>query len=74
MSGTVAWFNHSRGYGFIRPDSGVKDVFVHISALHSAGLSGLAEGQRVTFDIDGERDGRAAAVNITLVTDAPKVA
>ena len=50
-SGTVKWFNTTKGYGFIAPDSGGKDVFVHISAVEKAGFSSLAEGAKVTFDI-----------------------
>ena len=62
-TGTVKWFNNVKGYGFIQPDSGGKDVFVHISAVERAGLNGLNEGQKVSYEIATER-GRSAAVNL----------
>jgi CspA family cold shock protein len=64
-NGTVKWFNTTKGYGFIAPDGGTKDVFVHISAVERSGLTGLADNQKVTFDIEPGRDGRESAVNIT---------
>ena len=64
--GTVKWFNAPKGYGFIAPEGGRKDVFVHISALERAGLRGLNDGQAVTFDIEAGRDGRESATNISL--------
>ena len=64
--GTVKFFNSSKGYGFIAPDGGSKDVFVHISAVERSGLTGLADNQKVTFDIEPGRDGREAAVNISV--------
>jgi len=64
--GTVKWFNSQKGYGFIMPDDGSKDVFVHISAVESAGMRGLMEGQKVSFEISNER-GKTAAVNLAAV-------
>jgi cold shock protein len=66
-TGTVKWFNTTKGFGFIAPDGGRKDVFVHISALERAGLSTLADGAKVTFDVESGRDGRESAMNIVLV-------
>ena len=65
-SGTVKWFNTTKGFGFIAPDEGGKDVFVHISAVERAGLTGLADNQKVTYDIETGRDGRENANNIAL--------
>jgi CspA family cold shock protein len=66
QTGTIKWFNATKGYGFIAPDQGDKDVFVHISALEKAGLSSLEEGQKVEFDTVPGRDGRTAADNLQL--------
>ncbi len=63
-SGTVKWFNGQKGYGFIQPDDGSKDVFVHITALERAGLRGLNEGQRVTYDLERGQQGKTSAVNL----------
>jgi CspA family cold shock protein len=62
--GTVKWFNSTKGYGFIAPETGGKDVFVHISAVQKAGLRGLNEGQMVRFEVEMQQNGRAAAVNL----------
>lgn len=59
-TGTVKWFNATKGYGFITPDDGGKDVFVHITAVESSGMSGLAEGQRVSFQVIPDRRGQKA--------------
>jgi CspA family cold shock protein len=63
--GTVKWFNATKGYGFIMPQDGGKDVFVHITAVQAAGLKGLNDGQKVDFDVAMER-GKAAATNLKL--------
>jgi CspA family cold shock protein len=65
--GTVKFFNATKGFGFIQPEGGSKDVFVHISAVQQAGLPGLSENQKVSFDVEQGRDGRASAVNLKLV-------
>jgi cold shock protein len=62
--GTVKWFNAQKGYGFIQPEDGSKDVFVHISAVERAGLGSLNEGQRVTFELERGNQGKTAAVNL----------
>ena len=62
-SGTVKWFNSAKGYGFIQPEEGGKDVFVHVSAVERAGLRGLNEGQKIEYELQDER-GRTAAVNL----------
>jgi CspA family cold shock protein len=63
-TGTVKWFNSAKGYGFIRPEDGSKDIFVHISAVERAGLSNLHEGQKLTFDVERGQQGKVSAVNI----------
>ncbi len=64
--GTVKWFNPTKGFGFIEPEDGSKDAFVHISAVERSGLSDLKEGQKVTFDLVSGRDGKMAAENLTI--------
>jgi CspA family cold shock protein len=64
-SGTVKWFNPTKGYGFIAPDSGGKDVFVHISAVQKAGMRTLSEGQKLGFEVEMQQNGRTAAVNLS---------
>ncbi|MCV2876734.1 cold-shock protein [Rhodobacteraceae bacterium XHP0102] len=66
-NGTVKWFNATKGFGFIAPDEGGKDVFVHISGVERSGLKGLNDNQKVTYDLEKGRDGRESAVNIALV-------
>ena len=66
-TGTVKWFNEQKGYGFIQPDQGGKDVFVHISAVQRAGMETLEEGQRLEFQVVPGRDGRTSADNIKAV-------
>ncbi|TCS65928.1 cold-shock protein [Primorskyibacter sedentarius] len=66
-TGTVKWFNTTKGFGFIAPDSGGKDVFVHISAVERSGLTGLADNQKVEFELESGRDGRESATNLALV-------
>jgi CspA family cold shock protein len=63
QTGTVKWFNATKGFGFIQPENGSKDVFVHISAVQAAGMQTLADGQRVSFDVITER-GKQAASNL----------
>jgi cold shock protein len=65
--GTVKWFNGQKGYGFIQPDDGTKDVFVHISAVERAGMGGLNEGQKVSYDIEHGQQGKSSAVNLKSV-------
>ncbi|MBI5163884.1 MAG: cold-shock protein [Magnetospirillum sp.] len=66
-TGTVKWFNTVKGYGFITPDDGSADVFVHISAVERAGLSNLAEGQKLSYVLEKGRTGKMAAVNLQPV-------
>ncbi len=62
--GTVKWFNATKGYGFIQPDDGSKDVFVHVSAVERSGLGTLKEGQKVSFDVAKGKDGKVSADNL----------
>ena len=66
-TGTVKWFNTTKGFGFIAPDTGGKDVFVHISAVERAGLTGLADNQKIQYDLQAGRDGRESAANLELL-------
>lgn len=65
-NGTVKWFNTDKGFGFIAPETGGRDVFVHISAVERSGLSGLPDDQKVTYDVESGRDGRESATNLAL--------
>jgi CspA family cold shock protein len=68
MQGTVKWFNAQKGFGFIQPDEGGKDVFVHISAVERAGMQGLNEGQKVSYDVVADRkSGKSSAENLRAV-------
>jgi CspA family cold shock protein len=62
--GIVKWFNPTKGYGFVAPDEGGKDIFVHISAVQKAGLRTLNQGEKISFEVESQKDGRAAAVNL----------
>jgi cold shock protein len=62
--GTVKWFNPTKGFGFIQPEDGTKDVFVHISAVERSGLGNLQEGQKVSFDLERGQQGKVSAVNL----------
>ncbi len=66
-TGTVKWFNATKGYGFIAPDDGGKDVFVHISAVERAGLRELSDNQKVSFEMQAGRDGRSSASDLKLI-------
>lgn len=65
--GTVKWFNPTKGYGFIQPEGGGSDVFVHISAVQQAGLQQLNDGQRISYDVELGRQGKTAAINLRTV-------
>lgn len=65
-NGTVKWFNATKGFGFIAPEGGTKDVFVHVTAMERAGIRQLDDGQAVTFDVERDRNGRESAINLTL--------
>ena len=66
-TGTVKFYNGQRGFGFVTPADGSKDVFVHASAIDRAGLNGLAEGQKLQFDIEQDTQGRGSAANLSLI-------
>ena len=63
-TGTVKWFNATKGFGFIAPAGGLKDVFVHVTALERAGINRLDDGQAVSFDLERDRNGRESAINL----------
>ena len=65
--GSVKWFNPAKGFGFIEPEDKSKDVFIHISALERAGISGLGEGQKIEYELGAGSDGRASAENVKLI-------
>jgi CspA family cold shock protein len=66
-TGTVKWFNTTKGYGFIQPEDGGKDVFVHISAVERSGLTGLQDNQKVSYELQSGRDGKQSAGNLELL-------
>ena len=65
-SGTVKWFSAQKAYGFIQPDDGSKDVFVHITAVEGAGLGGLNDGQKISYDVEQGQRGRTSAINLKV--------
>ena len=65
-TGTVKWFNPAKGFGFIEPEDGSKDAFVHISAVERAGLSSLREGQKVTYELQSGQNGKSSAENLSV--------
>ena len=67
ITGTVKFFNNDRGYGFIEPEDGSKDAFVHVSAVERAGLSSLREGQKVSYEVQPGRDGKSSAENLSVI-------
>lgn len=66
-TGTVKWFNPAKRFGFIEPEGGEKDVFVHATAVEAAGLESLYEGQRVQYELEDDKQGKVAAINLSLV-------
>ena len=67
INGTVKFYNATKGFGFIAPSDGSKDAFVHATALEASGIMGLAEGQKVTYDLESGRDGKQSAANLQVV-------
>ncbi|MEW7006521.1 MULTISPECIES: cold-shock protein [unclassified Lentilitoribacter] len=68
-TGTIKWFNATKGYGFIAPDDGGADIFVHISAVQAAGLSELQDNQKLSYELEEGRNGRSAAASLQLIND-----
>jgi len=66
-TGTVKWFNPAKGFGFIEPEDGSKDAFVHISAVESAGLGSLSEGQKVSYELQTGQNGKTSAENLSVI-------
>ena len=66
-TGTVKWFNPMKGFGFIQPDDGSQDAFVHISAVERAGLSSISEGQKVSFELQPGKNGKSSAENLSII-------
>jgi len=66
-TGTVKWFNPTKGYGFIEPEDGSKDTFVHISSVERAGLRTLSEGQKVSYDVEAGQNGKSSAENLSVI-------
>ncbi len=66
-TGTVKWFNAAKGFGFIEPEDGSQDAFVHISAVEAAGLSSLSEGQKVSYELQPGREGKSSAENLSVI-------
>ena len=66
ITGTVKFYNSTKGFGFISPDDGGKDAFVHVSAVEQGGMNGLAEGQKLSYDLESGRDGRVSATNLQM--------
>ncbi len=66
-TGTVKWFNPTKGFGFIEPEDGSNDVFVHISAVERAGLSGLNEGEKVSYELQAGKNGKSSAENLSVI-------
>ncbi len=66
-TGVIKWYNSQKGYGFIQPDDGSKDVFVHVSAVERAGLGHLNEGQKLSYELESGREGKTSAVNLREV-------
>ena len=72
-TGTVKWFNSAKGFGFIEPDDGSKDAFVHISAVERAGLTSLSEGQKISYDLQPGQNGKSSAENLSVIESVPAV-